>query len=287
MLFKILREYLRRIMRNYKIYAISILGMCIAIIASFHIYHFVYKELSTDTFQTKRKEIYRVVQKYNNTNTFRSVNIARPLGALLKEKMPEVENYTRVLSDVEMKLSFNDISLKDNVSYIDASFFDLLDFSLKQGTVQHFSNTPNGVIISDKIAQTLFNGKNPIGEIVELEELYSSEKIELQIVGVMDAIPETSTIQGDYFINFKNIEKNPSTDDGNIAWVTTAGGALYLYMPNLTDRSSFSEKATKYLFDKMKTSAKVNFGEEAGDVSLSLNLQRLVEMYFDSIDVRE
>ena len=55
MLFKILKEYLRRITRNYKIYAVSILGMSVAIIASFHIYHFAYKELSVDKFHEKVK----------------------------------------------------------------------------------------------------------------------------------------------------------------------------------------------------------------------------------------
>src|SRR5690606_42010713 len=99
MLFKILKEYLRRITRNYKIYAISILGMGIAIIASFHIYHFVYKELSVDAFHTKRKDIYRLVQKSSNTNTIRRSILPKPLGALLKETMPEVEDYTRILPD--------------------------------------------------------------------------------------------------------------------------------------------------------------------------------------------
>ena len=71
-LFKIIKEYLRRIVRNYKIYAITILGMSIAIIASFHIYFFVAKEYSVDASHEHKKEVYRVLStgKYSNLRQY-------------------------------------------------------------------------------------------------------------------------------------------------------------------------------------------------------------------------
>src|SRR5690606_24718837 len=108
------------------------------------------------------------------------INFPKPLGALLKETLPEVEDYTRILSDREMKLTAGAISIKDSFNYIDPSFFELFDFSLKLGSVAQFDNTPNGLIISEKASAILFNGKNPIGEIVTVEQLFDSEKTELQ-----------------------------------------------------------------------------------------------------------
>ncbi|MGE5944246.1 MAG: ABC transporter permease, partial [Flavobacteriales bacterium] len=230
--------------------------------------------------------IYRLVQKNTNSNTIKRSVLPKPLGALLKETMPEVEDYTRILSDRVMKLAFDDISLKDNVSYIDASFFNLFDFSLKLGSVTQFDNTPNGLIISEKIAENFFKGENPIGKIITVNEEYNTEKTELQIVGVLNEIPETSTIQGDYFINFKNIDTSPNTDGNNEAWVTTAGGALYLYAPKLKNGLSFSKKAGNQLYQKMNSSYRIVLGEEMNfNAYYSLDLQRLDTIYFDSTDI--
>src|SRR5690606_19441254 len=130
MLFKILKEYLRRITRNYKIYAISILGMGIAIIASFHIYHFVYKGLSVDAFHNKKKEIYRLVNNNPNANT-RYTTTFFPVGPLLKDKLPEVENYTRIANfEKPFSLEHKGESNRVILTFVDTSFFELFDFPL-------------------------------------------------------------------------------------------------------------------------------------------------------------
>ena len=55
-IFKFLNEYLRRL---YKIYAVSILGMSVAIIASFYIYLLTFKKLTMDHFPTHCLEYMR------------------------------------------------------------------------------------------------------------------------------------------------------------------------------------------------------------------------------------
>src|SRR5690606_1008631 len=137
-----------------------------------------------------------------------------------------------------------------------------------------------------KIAENFFKGENPIGKIITVTEEFDPEKKELQIVGVLNEIPQTSTIQGDYFINFKSIDKNPSTVGSNESWVTTAGGALYFYAPKLADGLDFSEKAGNLLFEKMNASYRIFVGEETNfNAHYSLYLQRLDTIYFDSTDI--
>src|SRR5690606_40537064 len=92
---RILQEYIRRIFRNYKIYAISILGMNVAIIAGFYIYLFAFKELTVDHFHTHRKNIYRVVNQSDNAN-FRSTESFIPLGPMISEKLHQLQVYIRI-----------------------------------------------------------------------------------------------------------------------------------------------------------------------------------------------
>src|SRR5690606_5945434 len=194
MLFKILKEYLRRIMRNYKIYAISILGIGLAIIASFHIYHFVYKELSVDAFHTKRKEIYRLVANHPNLST-RNVQTYPSLGQLLKDKLPEVNYYTRIIPDTDIYFIINGNKQTEKVLFADPSFFDIFDFKFKQGNSERFKDSINSIVISERKANQLFGNKNPIGEFIEVNMLGNAKNDMLEVVGVMYNIPENSTIQ--------------------------------------------------------------------------------------------
>ena len=280
MLFKILKEYLRRITRNYKIYLISILGMSIAIIASFHIYHFVYKELSVDTFHTKRKDIYRLVDQRANSNT-RYKTTPFPLGKILKEKIPEIKDYARINTVQNKKLNVNEHTFKAPVSYIDIGFFKIFNFKLKEGSIQKFDDTPNGVIISEKIANTLFKNTNPIGNIITLSHDYNANENPLEIVGIIKNIPQTSTIQGDYFVNIKTIEKKHSKTD---QWIVVTGSTLYIYAPILPDIKKIENIATKLLFDKMKPLFKTMFNQDIEPI-YNIKLQAFDTIYFNSNDI--
>jgi len=259
---------------------ISILGMSIAIIASFHIYHFVYKELSVDKFHTKRKDIYRLVNTRPNTNV-RYISTPFPLGKLLKEKIPEVQDYARIRSVDDIKLIIDEHTFTTSISYINTNFFTLFDFILKEGSLQKFKDTPNGIIISEKIANTLFKGTNPIGNTIAFSEDYNASNVPLEIIGIVKNIPQTSTIRGDYFINIKTIEKKYVEND---QWLVTTGNSLYIYIPNLTNYKKVEDFATKLLFDKMKTIYKNMFNKDIEPV-YSIKLQRLDTIYFNSKDI--
>lgn len=279
---KILKEYIRRIGRNYKIYTVSILGMGIAIIASFHIYHFVYKELSVDSFHTKKKEVYRLAQKYNGSD-FPNTETPLPLGSVLKENFPEVKNFTRISSRDGMIMQVGDNNHKTDIAYIDASFFELFNFSLKKGSVNQFNDTPNGIIISEKAAKTLFGEEKPLGKIITVSKEYDPKKLEYVVTGILNNIPQNSTIQGDYFINIESLQKNVSLTS---QWVTTSGMTnLFIHAPALKNSKEFSEKAANLLFSKTKTAAKEMFGMDEGAINFKLYLQRLDNIYFNSVDI--
>ncbi|WP_111307316.1 ABC transporter permease [Confluentibacter sediminis] len=275
MLFKILREYLRRITRNYKIYAVSILGMSIAIIASFHIYHFVYKELSVDSFHTKRKEIYRVLSKWGNAD-YRISASPNPLGKLLKEKLPEVQDYVRIQKDEPPELHFKGNSELSKFIYADPSFFELFDFPMIAGSLKQFQDTPNGIVLTEKKAKTLFKNNNPIGEILSVSEYKNPDKRNLVVVGVVKDFPETSTIQAEGIINYSDYEKATGLGDGWGQW----SPELYLYIPKLSNTKKLTDNISEELFEAHNSASNGNIQK------LPFYLQRLDTIYFSSNDIR-
>jgi len=263
--------------------------MSIAIIASFHIYHFVYKELSVDAFHTKRKDIYRLVNKDPNSN-FRSTETFLPLGKLLKEELPEIQNYTRIITEFPLELHNKDNSTLNNFQLVDPSFFEIFDFRLKKGNIDNFKNTPNGIIISEKKATQLFKNNNPIGKTIIISRYSSDKKVELQVAGVMDEIPKTSTIQGDFFINiscFYNLQRPGSI---KYEWFSRET-ELYIYSPNLSNKKTFSKKITTTLLPKIKSPNNLKIMavhiEYIKAINYQFDLQRLDKIYFDSLDISD
>lgn len=287
LILKILKEYIRRIVRNYKIYIVSILGMGIAIIASFYIYFFAYKEISTDAFHTKGKDIYRLVNKAGDAN-FRSTETFLPLGELLTSKLPEVTDYVRIMPEFPLELYSKGETVINNFSLIDPSFFKIFDFRLKSGSVKNFKATPNGIIISEKVTTILFKNENPIGKIIRVSSYNNQKKIELQVVGVMDEIPKTSTIQGDYFVNISSYNSFQRPDFKEMEWFAR-DTELYLFIPNLQDKKALSNKITTTLLPKIKSSTNLAVmavpEEDIKEIDYEFDLQRMDHVYFDSMDI--
>ncbi|GGG94088.1 ABC transporter permease [Polaribacter pacificus] len=267
-LLKIIKEYLRRILRNYKIYAITILGMSIAIIASFHIYFFVAKEYSVNAFHEHKKDIYRVVLKNTNSN-YRYNGCSVPVAKILKEQLPEVVDYVRIEDSFNFKINIGGNDVDKRFTVIDKSFFNLFDFKLIQGDITQFNNSTNGMIISQKMAKMLFGNEDPINKVIQDVGRANSS---FRVLGVIDDIPRESTIQGDFFVPFRFLESIMS--EGS-EWSELA--ETYLYIPNLADEDAFLEKAYAVLLEANKK-LKKDF--------LSYDLQRLDEVYLHSEDVR-
>ncbi len=284
MIFKILKEYIRRISRNYRIYAISILGMSIAVIASFHIYHFVYKELRVDKFHENRKELYRLVNTHENSSS-KSTQTFLPLGPILKEKMPEVKDFVRMTIHEEAHRikGANDQETQATPKFVDPSFFEVFNFNLIEGSLAKFKDTPHGIIISEKASRQLFGNESPIGKPLTISKYRNTDEWSLEIVGVMQNMPKESTIQGDYFININSLEILVGEGYKQSLW-NFMMVELYIHAPNIKDLKEFTEKVKDITLDQANLIRNPNYPMKR--VHLNIQFQRMDDIYFNSLDVR-
>ena len=276
-LFKLIKEYIRRIVRNYKIYSITILGMSIAIIASFYICFYVVKEYSYNSSFKNNTQIYRVESKGSVNYPSKTFFTEYELATTLKEGLPEVKNSFRIIRSF---FKFNKLS--EEVKVVDSSFFSLLGIELVQGSLTEFGNNPNALIISETAAEKLFGkGVNPIDKIIETES--RNKPVKLQVVGVIKDISTFSTIQADYFIPTSYLEITSPRYYKDKNW-GNVNSETYIEVPNLQNQVAFENKMTDFIFEKISTSSS-NPGYKKGD--RLFRITRLDKMYFDSADIDE
>ncbi|WP_186754015.1 ABC transporter permease [Echinicola salinicaeni] len=283
MFFRILKEYIRRMIRSYKVYLITILGMSIAIMAFFHAYLFVYKELSVDAFHAKGKDIYRVVRN-DPHSAYRSTRTYAPFGELLKDKLPEVEEVVR-LEKTGYLMERHGEQVLEEYLMVDPTFFTVFDFKLVLGSLDKFADTPNAIVLSEKMAQLYFPNESALGKVIEAKE-DGEVNTEFIVVGVMENIPAESSIQTDFVTNIVYSSFLSSKDYGseNKWWLPY--NDLYVYAPNVTDREALSTKLTTELINKIKplfSRTNGSFDEN----QYQLDLQSLDEIYLHSDDISQ
>ena len=290
-LFKLIKEYIRRILRNYKIYSITILGMSIAIIASFHIYFFVQKEYSVDAFHTNKKEVYRVIHDVSYSN-LSWVSTVLPLGEKIQSKYPEVTNYARYVENFPfLNLIQNGKTTKAIFQLADPSFFKMFSFPLIKGSLENFKNNPASVLITEEKAAALFPNQNPIGKILQISEgnINSKDviKYNLEVVGVLKNISKRSTIQGSVFINmdfFKSLKLSASITNSS-SWSFPIA-ELYLQIPTLNNKADLEENISNLFFENYNLNNPVQYHIKEKNKD-NYKLQSLEDVYFTSESVSD
>ncbi|MFR7811465.1 MAG: ABC transporter permease [Butyricimonas faecihominis] len=207
----------RQIFQRKGYFVINTIGLAVALTASVFIYTFLVKEWQTNTFHENVDHIYRITVQTDG-NTHWGAEVCSSLGEIAKAELPEVADYTRIITAREMKIRWeNDDHYQTGIScgYADRQLFSMFTFPLVTGSIQAFEH-PGWVVISESIARRHFKNTNPIGKLVYLENLYTSGSIStFRIAGVMKDMPPRSSIQADVILDFSVIEHSFRYNMGN------------------------------------------------------------------------
>lgn len=159
-----MKSYLKFLSRN-KVYTfISIIGLAVSLTFVILIGDYTWRQMTVDAQHPDADRIYIV----GSNNSFYSwPQIAQEL----EEVCPEVEQTCRIFSQCG-KIRSGKQEVKNDegciMMFTDPTFFSFFDFRLKEGDLQSALNAPDKCVITESLAQQLFNGKNPIGETLQL-----------------------------------------------------------------------------------------------------------------------
>ena len=201
-----LKNYLKsalRFLRHNKVFAgINLLGLSIALAASFIILLYVINELSYDHYNKNRNSVFRALNYYVD---FKKTMSGTPyvLATALKAEYPQIEKAIRVGRLIGFKLKLKDefINVPGAIT-TDSEIFDIFTIPLISGSAdKNLLDDQNSIVLSRDLAEKIFPNQNPVGKEI-IGSINNIEHVFL-VRGVFENIPQNSTLRSQCFLNSK------------------------------------------------------------------------------------
>ena len=205
-----LRNYLtvtlRNLLRQKGISAINVMGLAIGIASCVLIMLYVQDELSYDQHHEKKDRIYRMV--VTQTAEGRTEEWARTPSAwapVLMEEYPEIELFTRWKPpNTSWLIAYGEKRFEEKYFvFADSTVFDIFTVPLVQGNPKTALTKPNGVVVSETMATTVFGNENPMGKVISVDEIYM-----FTVTGIMRDMPKNSHFRADFLASFSTLSAN-------------------------------------------------------------------------------
>ncbi len=198
---------IRRLLKQ-KIYSITnILGLTVGLTASLLIFLWVLDEISIDRFHTKVNRIYKIMinDSYpdGRMDTYEAPTVM--IGEALRNDIPEIDEVAQASWSTEMLVKSGEKKFMEPGLYADSKLFNIFSFPISMGSQVNPLPDINSICISEKLAQKLFKGDNPIGKRIGV-----NPADEFIVTSVFKDVPKNSTLQFDFVISFERWKKENS-----------------------------------------------------------------------------
>lgn len=190
-----------RFLKQNKIFAgINVMGLSIAMAASFIILLYVINEMSYDRCHKNRKQIFRVLNYYVE---FKNTQLGTPyiLATALKDEFPQIEKSVRAryMRGFMLKVKDEFISVPYPVA-TDSEIFDIFTLPLTGKTPDNnLLDDLNSIVLSREMAEKIFPGDNPVGR--DIIGIANGKEHLFTVKAVFENIPDNSTFRAQCFVN--------------------------------------------------------------------------------------
>lgn len=195
----------RGLLKNRLFTFLNLIGLATGLAVALLLFLYVKDELQFDRFHANANRIYRVI----TTATFDGKSMKwgdspNAVGPALKADIPAVEQQVRLLRHNFGQTAFVNSAEKKfaetNFYWADGSLFNLFDIPLVKGNPETALNSPHKVVLSQATAERYFGTDNPLGNVI-----YVDNKDTLEVTGVYENLPGTSTLDADLIGSFSSV----------------------------------------------------------------------------------
>jgi len=208
-----LKVYVRNARRNKRIFLFNLLSLYIGILCFLAIYSFYQFEGSYDSVFTDSEKVYRI-EKIELDRDRRANGTSYLFDQYAQEQISGIEDITGVINSRFDRINFqypegtpwhalHHMVVRDN-------FFEVFDFQFIEGQSASAFDQSQSLVITQKIKERLFDGRDALGEIVLLNER------PYQVAGVI-VLPENTHFEFDYILGFGAVFNNPRWDKSRLA----------------------------------------------------------------------
>lgn len=235
----------RNLFRNKSFSLINILGLAAGMAICMLIITITHDLKSYDQFHDKKDRIYRVISDRTSRSSSSFATSPLPIADEIVGNAAAVEKGLRIKANFGGDARYGENILPVSGLFAEATFFDFFDFELLYGDPERALSEPNSIVLTEEVANKFgFAGRNPIGEILEVNDLGS-----FQITGVIkDPSALKTHLRFESLVSFssvKALEENeliiPSLND----WAFTDNGFNYLLLHKNADPASLHSLLAK------------------------------------------
>lgn len=162
---KQLKPALRQFRKYPAFSLINVGGLSIGIAASFLLFVYAHRELTTDHHFRDADRVYRICTDFYHMGPFA---FSQPMiRNVIRASCKDVEDATAINAylNVDVRTSTQDRAFKNNYPYeIDSSFFKIFSYTADAGSIPAHGLAPNETILSPEYAQRFFGHQDPIGK---------------------------------------------------------------------------------------------------------------------------
>ena len=226
-----------RHLNNNRTYTLlNIFGLVIGVVVCLLIGVWLQRELSFDDFHPDGDKIFRVTNTFKSeSESFSQAPSGVALGAQLPKLLPVVKSACRVfIFEYKFKAGNNEF-FESNTVLADSNFFSFFGFKLNQGEKTKVLNSPNQLVLSEKMAIKYFGTSSGI-----IGKTMLMDGRPMTVAGIAENPPVNSHIQYDIVIpysNFRNYALTRWKQDLDNDWV---GGWPWTYV-QITERGKWKE----------------------------------------------
>ena len=202
-----LKNYLkiawRSLLQNKGLAFINIFGLAIGMAFALLIGLWIQYETSFDTFHVNKDRL-ALIRKNNLFNNQKNTISSQPVQLYdeLKRNYPEIKRLSRIDNNEHSLVIANNKFHKKGL-YVDRDFLKMLSFPLVKGNAATALNDPNGIVLTESLANTLFGKEDPIGKSIKIDNEYTA-----LVTAVAKDVPDNSTFTFEFLAPFEYLLRN-------------------------------------------------------------------------------
>ncbi|MCP4727451.1 MAG: FtsX-like permease family protein [bacterium] len=238
-----LKNYVKIAMRSLfksKVHStINVFGLSTGIAICIIIFFTVKSDLEYDRFHEDVENIYLVCSESSRGI---GVTTPGPLSEALLGNFPEVDLALRLTRQTTV-VRIGENIFQERLLIADQDFFNFFSFMLESDD-NSVLNDINNVIISKDAALKYFSTDNPVGEKILIKA--GSQFRSFNIAGVINKIPENSSIKFDFLLHLNSMKEFFSEDELNGNWSISAF-STFVKLKQGTDRIELESKMPEFI----------------------------------------
>jgi putative ABC transport system permease protein len=216
---------------------------------------YIIHEISYDKHHKNGDRIFQLGTAFiDQAEEHRGGNTSAPLGKLLQQEYPEIRATARILSlfrddKTLLQVTERDGKIKSfyeqNGFLADSSFFQILTYNFKEGNPQTALEEPNSVVLTEEIAQKLFDNEPALNKVISIKSSTNGDH-DFKVTGVIKKLAAPSHINANFFMSFHGGDMNETAND-NPSLANNNMFYTYILLKQPTDAAKLERKFPDFI----------------------------------------